>query len=390
MVILNAELHPMQGAEIASGYLRTEGTKIVELGPMSAYQPQPGEQVLDADGGFVTPGLVDAHSHLGMIENALGFEGDDVNEATDPCTPQLRAIDGVNPLDRCFGEALAAGVTTVITAPGSANPVGGQAAAIKTWGRRIDDMILKAPVAMKFALGENPKSCYNDRDETPITRMATAAIIREALFKAREYLEKQERAAADPDVDAPEFDMKCEALLPVLRRQAQAHFHAHRADDIFTAIRIAREFHLDYVIVHGTEGHLVADLLAQEGARVITGPSLGDRGKPELANLSFATPGVLNRAGVLCSICTDHPETPLPYLPLCAALAVKSGMDEAEALRAITWYPARIAGLDQRVGSLAPGLDADVVIWSENPLHLSARVRAVMVEGTLVTGGGEQ
>ena len=390
MVILNAELHPMQGAEIASGYLRTEGTKIVELGPMSAYQPQPGEQVLDADGGFVTPGLVDAHSHLGMIENALGFEGDDVNEATDPCTPQLRAIDGVNPLDRCFGEALAAGVTTVITAPGSANPVGGQAAAIKTWGRRIDDMILKAPVAMKFALGENPKSCYNDRDETPITRMATAAIIREALFKAREYLEKQERAAADPDADAPEFDMKCEALLPVLRRQAQAHFHAHRADDIFTAIRIAREFHLDYVIVHGTEGHLVADLLAQEGARVITGPSLGDRGKPELANLSFATPGVLNRAGVLCSICTDHPETPLPYLPLCAALAVKSGMDEAEALRAITWYPARIAGLDQRVGSLAPGLDADVVIWSENPLHLSARVRAVMVEGTLVTGGGEQ
>jgi imidazolonepropionase-like amidohydrolase len=390
MVIINAALHPMQGAEIVSGYLRTEGTKIAELGPMSAYEPQPGEQVLDAAGGFVTPGLVDAHSHLGMIENALGFEGDDVNEATDPCTPQLRAIDGVNPLDRCFGEALAAGVTTVITAPGSANPVGGQAAAIKTWGRRIDDMILKAPVAMKFALGENPKSCYNDRDETPITRMATAAIIREALFKAREYLEKQERAAADPDVDAPEFDMKCEALLPVLRRQAQAHFHAHRADDIFTAIRIAREFHLDYVIVHGTEGHLVADLLAQEGARVITGPSLGDRGKPELANLSFATPGVLNRAGVLCSICTDHPETPLPYLPLCAALAVKSGMDETEALRAITWYPARIAGLDHRVGSLVPGLDADVVIWSENPLHLSASVRAVMVEGTLVTGGGEQ
>ncbi len=182
--------------------------------------------------------------------------------------------------------------------------------------------------------------------------------------------------------------MKCEALLPVLRRQVQAHFHAHRADDIFTAIRIAKEFGLDYVIVHGTEGHLVADLLAQERARVITGPSLGDRGKPELANLSFATPGILNRAGVLCSICTDHPETPLPYLPLCAALAVKSGMAEEEALRAITWYPARIVGLDHRVGSLAPGLDADLVLWSEHPLRLSAAVRAVVVQGKLAVGGG--
>lgn len=387
MVIINAVLHPMQRATIEAGFLRIAGGKIQALGAMADYVPRDGEQVLDAAGCVLTPGLVDVHSHLGMIENALGFEGDDVNEITDPCTPHLRAIDGVNPLDRCFAEALAAGVTTVVTSPGSANPVGGQAAAIKTWGRRIDDMILKAPAAMKFALGENPKSCYNDRDEAPVTRMATAAIIREALFKAREYLQKQTRAAADPDVDAPEFDMKCEALVPVLRRQVQAHFHAHRADDIFTAVRIAREFGLDYVIVHGTEAHLVADLLAQEGARVITGPSLGDRGKPELANLSFATPGVLNRAGVLCSICTDHPETPLPYLPLCAALAVKSGMAEEEALRAITWYPARIAGLDGRVGSLAPGLDADLVLWSESPLHLSAAVRAVMVAGEWVVGG---
>lgn len=387
MVIINAVLHPMQRATIEAGFLRLAGGKIQALGAMADYVPRDGEQVLDAAGCVLTPGLVDVHSHLGMIENALGFEGDDVNEITDPCTPHLRAIDGVNPLDRCFAEALAAGVTTVVTSPGSANPVGGQAAAIKTWGRRIDDMILKAPAAMKFALGENPKSCYNDRDEAPVTRMATAAIIREALFKAREYLQKQTRAAADPDVDAPEFDMKCEALVPVLRRQVQAHFHAHRADDIFTAVRIAREFGLDYVIVHGTEAHLVADLLAQEGARVITGPSLGDRGKPELANLSFATPGVLNRAGVLCSICTDHPETPLPYLPLCAALAVKSGMAEEEALRAITWYPARIAGLDGRVGSLAPGLDADLVLWSESPLHLSAAVRAVMVAGEWVVGG---
>ncbi len=384
MVILHAALHPMDGPAISDGYLRMAEGTITAIGAMADYVPEPDEAIYDAAGAFVMPGLVDAHCHLGMIENALGFEGDDVNEVTDPCTPHLRAIDGVNPLDRCFTDAVQAGVTTVVTAPGSANPVGGQAAAIKTWGRRIDDMIVKAPLCVKFALGENPKTCYKDRDETPITRMATAAIIREALYKAKEYGEKLARAAQDPDQDPPEYDMKCEALLPVLRREVQAHFHAHRADDIFTAIRIAKEFDLDYVIVHGTEAHLIADILQSEGARVITGPSLGDRCKPELANLSFETPGVLNRAGVLCSICTDHPETPLPYLPLCAALAVKSGLDAEAALRAITINPAKIAGIDQRVGSLTVGKDADVVVFSENPLHLSATVKAVFAGGVQV------
>ena len=384
MVILHGNVHPVAADAIADGFVRFENGKITAVGPMAEYAPQAGEDVLDAGGQFVMPGMVDAHCHIGLIGDSLGFEGDDVNEITDAATPQLRAVDGINPLDRCFSEALAAGVTTVVTLPGSANPVGGQAAAIKTCGRRVDDMVIRAPEAMKFALGENPKRCYKDRDETPMTRMGTAAVIREQLYKAREYMEKLSEAAHDPDADKPAFDMKCEALLPVLRREIQAHFHAHRADDIFTAIRIAKEFDLDYVIVHGTEGHLVADLLAAEGARVVTGPHFGDRCKPELVNKSFAAPGELDRAGVLTAICTDHPETPLQYLPLCAALAVRSGMDEAAALRAITWNPARIAGLDSRVGALKAGLDADIVVLTGSPLELGSAVTAVFVGGEKV------
>ena len=384
MVILHGNVHPMASDAIADGFVRFENGKITAVGPMAEYAPQAGEDVLDAGGQFVMPGMVDAPCHIGLIGDSLGFEGDDVNEITDAATPQLRAVDGINPLDRCFSEALAAGVTTVVTLPGSANPVGGQAAAIKTCGRRVDDMVIRAPEAMKFALGENPKRCYKDRDETPMTRMGTAAVIREQLYKAREYMEKLSEAAHDPDADKPAFDMKCEALLPVLRREIQAHFHAHRADDIFTAIRIAKEFDLDYVIVHGTEGHLVADLLAAEGARVVTGPHFGDRCKPELVNKSFSAPGELDRAGVLTAICTDHPETPLQYLPLCAALAVRSGMDEAAALRAITWNPARIAGLDSRVGALKAGLDADIVVLTGSPLELGSAVTAVFVGGEKV------
>ena len=384
MVILHGNVHPMAADAIADGFVRFENGKITAVGPMAEYAPQAGEDVLDAGGQFVMPGMVDAHCHIGLIGDSLGFEGDDVNEITDAATPQIRAVDGINPLDRCFSEALAAGVTTVVTLPGSANPVGGQAAAIKTCGRRVDDMVIRAPEAMKFALGENPKRCYKDRDETPMTRMGTAAVIREQLYKAREYMEKLSEAAHDPDADKPAFDMKCEALLPVLRREIQAHFHAHRADDIFTAIRIAKEFDLDYVIVHGTEGHLVADLLAAEGARVVTGPHFGDRCKPELVNKSFAAPGELDRAGVQVAICTDHPETPLQYLPLCAALAVRSGMDEAAALRAITWNPARIAGLDSRVGALKAGLDADIVVLTGSPLELGSAVTAVFVGGEKV------
>ncbi|MDD6239094.1 MAG: amidohydrolase [Oscillospiraceae bacterium] len=376
MVITHAYIEPVVGKTIADGYLRF-GAAIEEMGPMEQYVPKAGEEVLDAGGKWLLPGFVDIHTHLGLFGDGVGFEAEDCNESTDPITPQLRVIDGINPMDRTFEDARNGGVTAVIVAPGSANPIAGQAAAIRTYGRRIDDMILKAPVAMKFALGENPKSTYNDRDETPVTRMATAALIRENLRKAQEYRMKQQLAQEDPDFDAPDFDMKMEALVPVLNREIQAHFHAHRLDDIFTAIRIAKEFDLDYVIIHGTEAYLAPDIMAQEQARVVTGPNLLDRCKPELRNMSFSGPVVLTHHGVLCSICTDHPETPLQYLPLCAAMAMRSGLTRQEALAAITIQPARIAGLDKQIGSLEVGKDADLVLATGDPLELETRIEGV-------------
>lgn len=380
MVILNAYIYPVVGSPIENGYLRFDRT-IEALGPMEHYVPQAGEPVYDAAGGWVLPGLIDIHTHLGLWGDGESYQDGDGNEEGDPITPQLRAIDGINPGDPTFRESLEAGVTAAVVVPGSANPIGGQGAAIRTWGRRIDDMILQAPLCVKFALGENPKVSYRDRDETPVTRMGTAAMIRQALFEARDYGEKKQAALDNPDLDPPDFDMKHEALLPLLRREIQAHFHAHRLDDIFTAIRIAKEFDLDYVIVHGTEGHLAADILAEEGARVITGPTLMDRGKLELKHSAFDGPAVLQKAGVLCCICTDHPETPLKLLPLCAAMAAKCGMSHEEAIAAITINPAKIAGLDERIGSLETGKDADIAVFSGDPLDLRSEIQAVFSLG---------
>ena len=298
-----------------------------------------------------------------------------------PASWEGEVIDAVNPLDRCFYEARAAGVTTVLTGPGSANPVSGQFAALKTSGRWVDAMIVRAPASMKLALGENPKQVYHDRDETPVTRMATAAIIRENLRKAVEYGEKMDKAARDEDADPPDYDAKLEALLPVVRGELPVHIHAHRSDDIATGVRIAREFNLRCVIVHGTEGHLIPELLAGEKIPVITGPALGDRSKPELANMTLENPLILSRAGVDVAICTDHPEVPIQYLPLCAALAVKGGMDEESALAAITINAARIVGLDGLLGSLTPGKEADIVVTGRHPLELLGSVRAVLIGG---------
>ena len=367
--------------------LLTEGERILYAGSLHGAEERAEGTVrrVDLKGRALLPAFVDAHSHLGMFGDALGFEGDDGNESTDPCTPHLRAIDGVNPMDRCFRDARLAGVTTVLTGPGSANPISGQFVAMKTAGRWLDDMVIKAPAAMKLALGENPKLTYHERHEGPITRMATAAVIRENLAKAVEYRDKLERAAADPDEEKPEFDAKLEALLPVVRRELPVHIHAHRADDIATSIRICKEFGLEYVIVHGTEGHLIANELAREGARVITGPCLGDRSKPELANMSLETPVLLAMAGVKIAICTDHPETPVQYLPLCAAMAVKGGLPAEAALAAITIWAAEIGGVAHRVGSLTPGKDGDVVVMSGHPLNWLSRVSAVVVDGRRVT-----
>ena len=382
MIIYNGVVHPMDGPVIPRGYVTFEGGKITAVGPMEELGETP--EGLDAQGGHILPGFIDAHCHLGLFGDSLGFEADDGNESTDPCTPQLRAIDGVNPLDRGFQEAREGGVTTVLTGPGSANPIAGQFLAMKTNGRWVDEMVVKAPVAMKFALGENPKSVYNERKETPVTRMATAAIIRENLSKAQEYQDKQSKADEDPDTDMPDYDAKLEALVPVVEGEVPAHFHAHRADDIATAVRLSKEFGLDYVIVHGTEGYKVAELLAAEGVPVITGPCLTDRSKPELVGQTLENPALLARAGVKVAICTDHPETPIQYLPLCAAMAVRGGMAEEAALAAITATAAEIAGIAKRVGTLTPGKDADIVVTAGHPFDWNGRIKAVFIDGKQV------
>lgn len=372
MLLTNGIIHPVDAPDIPNGFVAFSQGKITAVGAMEQLPEGDWGETLDLGGAHVCPGFVDAHCHLGLFGSALGFEAEDGNESTDPVTPHLRALDAVNPLDRYFSEARAAGVTTVLTIPGSANPVSGQGVILKTAGRWVDEMVLMAPACMKFALGENPKSVYNDRKEGPVTRMATAAMIRETLAKAVEYQNKKWMSEADPDGEDPEFDAKLEALLPLLSGEISAHFHAHRADDIATALRICREFGLKPVLVHATEGHLIRELIAQEQVPVITGPCLTDRSKPELAGMTLENPAVLSQNG-LVAICTDHPETPIQYLPLCAAMAVRGGMTEQAALAAITLNPAKILGIEDRVGSIAPGKDADLVITAEHPFDWKSR-----------------
>ncbi len=384
MLVQNGVVHPMDGPVIPNGYVLLEGNKIKAVGSMDAVPQGWAGPVLDAAGGHILPGLVDAHCHLGMCGDGLGFEAEDDNESTDPCTPHLRALDGLNPLDRCFREAREAGVTTVLTGPGSGNPINGQGLAVKTIGRWAEEMVVLEPASLKLALGENPKTVYHERKETPMTRMGTAAIIRAQFSKALEYLDKQNKADAEEDTDPPDFDPKLEALLPALRGEVPVHIHAHRADDIATAVRLAREFGLKLVVVHGTEAHLLPELLAREHIPVITGPILTDRSKPELANSTSANPALLAKAGVEIAICTDHPVIPIQHLTLCAAVAARSGLEPEEALKAITLNGARLAGVDHRVGSLTPGKDADVVVTSGHPLDWMSRVEHVFIDGVQV------
>ncbi len=339
------------------------------------------DEVLACDGLFAMPGLVDAHSHLGMWEDSIDFEGADGNESSDPITPQMRAIDAINPFDRCFEEARNAGITTVMTGPGSANVIGGSFAIVKTHGDSVEAMLVRHPAAMKIAFGENPKRVYSEQKRAPLTRMATAALLREALQKAQAYKDKLE--SADPD-KRPDFDAKCDALLPVLRREIPLKAHAHRADDIQTALRIAAEFGLDITIDHATDGVRIATQLASHNVKLIVGPLLCDRCKPELASLSLETPRRLAEAGLSFALMTDHPVTPEPHLPVVAALCVREGLDEWTALRAITITPAEILGVQDRLGSLEAGKDADIVLFDGHPLDLRSHVQQVFIDGERV------
>jgi imidazolonepropionase-like amidohydrolase len=383
LLIKNGYVKPMCVPDIPNGCVLIDGGKIAGVGENL---PVPdGCEVIDAGGRLVTPGFVEAHCHIGLEEEGIGFEGSDVNERTDPCTPQMRAIDAVNPACEAFSLALQAGVTTACTGPGSANVVGGTFAALKLQGQRVDDMILRNPLAMKIAFGENPKRFYGNQQKSPITRMATAAILRDLLSRAQRYLADIDAAAADPGVKAPAYDCKLEAMLPVLRHQIPLKAHAHRADDIFTALRIAREFGLDITLDHCTEGHLIADILAQEHVPVFIGPSFGSKSKYELREKSFKTPSVLAKAGIKFGIITDAPVIPLQYLPLCAGLAARSGLAEDDAWKAVTLWPSELLGLSDRVGALREGLDADVVIHEKNPLsEIGAKVYRVILNGQVV------
>lgn len=356
--------------------------KIAEIGAgLTADCP-----TFDAAGLHIYPGFVEAHCHIGLDGSGIGFEGDDCNEMTDILTPQLRAIDGIYPQDPTFREALEAGVTTVCTGPGSANVLGGQFAVIKTAGHRVDDMIVRPFAAMKCAFGENPKRCY--RDKNNYSRMSTAAKLREALMKAQEYDAKKQAAGDDP-AKRPPLDVKLEALLPVLHGEVPLKAHAHRADDIFTAIRIAKEFGVRLTLEHVTEGHLIAEDLAKEDYPMAVGPSLTHASKFELRNKTFTTPGILAKAGCRVSIITDSPVIPQSYLPLCAALAVRAGMDPFDALRAITIRPAEHIGAADRVGSIERGKDADFVVMDGPWDAVSSGVKAVFVNGEKVCGAAE-
>lgn len=382
ILIENATVWTMAGPPIAGGSVLVREGKIAAVGRDIALRDTQDLQRIDAAGGWVLPGLVEAHCHIGISEERVGGVGDDCNELVTPLTPSLRAVDAVNPMDSAFHNALAAGITTVMTGPGSANVVGGQFVAIKTHGRNIAEMVLRERAALKVAFGENPKTNYGGKGNAPATRMAIAAMLREALNKARDYL--NEKQAAQKAGRSFKVDYQQEAYLPALRGEMPLKAHVHRADDILTAIRIAKEFGLKMTLDHCTEGHLIAREVAASCFPAIVGPSLASRSKVEVENLDFKTAGVLRKVGVEVAICSDHPVTLIQYLPIYAGLAAREGLGQAGALRAITAGAARILGVDHRVGTLQAGKDADIAIFSGNPLETATCTLYTLVNGQVV------
>ena len=379
LYIKNGYIKTMAGPDIENGaILIDDNGKIAAVG---ADIPCPeGAQVIDAEGRLVTPGCVDAHCHIGLDNQGMGWEGRDYNEIVDPITPQMRAIDSINPMDEAFGLGLKGGVTTVCTGPGSANVVGGTFVAMKLAGKRVDNMIVKEPLAMKCAFGENPKRCYGQGSKkAPMTRMGTAALLRELLFKTRRYMEDKEAGKN------PGFDFKLESMIPVMKGELPLKAHAHRHDDILTSIRIAKEFGVKLTLDHCTDGALIADELAKEGLPAFVGPTFGGKSKIELINKSFDTPKVLREAGVDIAIITDAPVIPIQYLPMCAGLAHNAGLDYEESWKAITSAAAKLTGIGDRVGSLEVGKDGDVVIWTADPMTvLAAESACTIVDGKIV------
>ena len=370
MLFKNATIYTMEQDPFVGDFRIDKGV-FTEVGKnLTANE---GEDVQDLNGLYVFPGLVESHCHLGMEETAIRFEGDDVNEITDPITPNMRGIDGCNPMDETIESALKGGVTTVAAGPGSANVLGGTFFAYKTKGNCIDEMTIENPIAMKAAFGENPKRCYQGKKID--TRMQISALLRETLEKTKEYLAKKE---AGKDVA---YDQKLEAMIPVVKRELPLKCHAHRADDILTAIRIAKEENIKITLDHVTDARSILPQIKESGFPCICGPALTHKSKFELANMSFETPNELYKAGILFSIITDSPVIPQQYLSLSAALAAKAGLPEYEAIKAITINPAKILGLDNRVGSIKVGKDADFVVCTKNILDTQNEIQSVYVDG---------
>ncbi len=390
MYIIGGTVKTMAGEDIRNGCIRIAEGRIAEIGKRDevAFHPAPHERVIRVPEGLIMPGLIEAHCHMGITEEKKGTEGDDCNETVEPVTPWLRAVDAVNTMDAAFDDAVRAGITSAMIGPGSSNVVGGQFAFLKTRGRRVDDLVVKAPAAMKVALGENPKVNYSGQGKSPSTRMAIAGMLREELTKACAYRDRKKQAKDSGENFEEDFRMEC--WLPVLQGEIPLKAHVHRVDDIFTAVRIAREFGLKMTLDHCSEGHMIAEELALEGFPAIVGPDLASRNKIEVQNMAFKTVGVLNRAGVMTAVTTDHPVSLIQSLPLCAGLAVKSGLDLEEGYRAITIHPARICGVADRVGSLEVGKDADIAIFTGNPMEVFTRTLYTIIDGHVVYEAGAE
>lgn len=384
MYITGGKILTMAGEEIEDGVIHILDGKIRAVGRNGEVpcEPKEGERVIHIKAGIIMPGIIEPHCHMGITEEKKAMEGDDCNETVNPITPYLRAIDAINTMDAAFDDAVRAGITAAMIGPGSANVVGGQFALLKTKGRRVDDLIVKAPAAMKVAFGENPKVNYSGQNKSPSTRMAIAAMLRQELSEAKEYYEKKKRSQRDkPDF---EKDFAKECWIPVLTGEIPLKAHAHRVDDIFTAIRIAEEFGLRMTLDHCSEGHLIAEEIKKSGFPAIVGPDLASRSKIEVQNMAFKTAGILNKAGVMTTITTDHPVSLIQSLPLCVGLAVKEGLPLAEGYKAMTIYAATILGVADRMGSLEPGKDADIAIFDGNPMEIFTKTLYTVIDGKIV------